>query len=86
MFDIENQTHYEVLELTADASPQEIQLAYHRVKQAFARNSGALYSLVSDEETQSLIRRIEEAFRVLSSPESRRRYDHQGFPLIASAS
>ena len=75
MIDSESQTYYEVLELDPDASPQDIRAAYLRAKAAYKKDSVALYTLISPEETEQLLRKIEEAFLVLSSPESRRDYD-----------
>lgn len=74
-FSDENATYYDVLELTSDATPQEIRSAYMRLKNAYSKENVAHYSLFSQNETESLIKRIEEAFLILSNPEKRKSYD-----------
>lgn len=76
MIDSEGRNYYEILEVQTDASPQVIRAAYLRAKSAYRKDSVALYSLISPEETEELLRKIEEAFQVLSNPERRREYDH----------
>lgn len=71
----DTQTLYDVLEVSPDASPNEIRAAYLRAKSAFNKDSLALYSLMDDSDTEELIRQIEDAFSVLSSIEKRRDYD-----------
>jgi curved DNA-binding protein CbpA len=71
----DERSHYDLLELTPDASPQEVRAAYLRVKAAYRKDSVALYSLISESETEDLLRRIEEAYQVLSHPDRRREYD-----------
>ena len=51
-------TLYDLLELPPDCSPQEILESYLRLKSAFDKNSLALYSLVSKEETEDLLRQV----------------------------
>lgn len=68
-------TLYDLLELPPDCSPQEILESYLRLKSAFDKNSLALYSLVSKEETEDLLRQIEDAYQILSHPEKRKEYD-----------
>lgn len=68
-------THYEVLDLKPEASPQEIREAYIRIKATYNKDSVALYTLVSAEEREQTLRQIEDAYDVLSSPEKRRQYD-----------
>lgn len=71
----ENSTHYDVLDLKPDASPQEVREAYLRAKATYNRDSVALYSLISAEERGEMLHRIEEAYEILSNPERRREYD-----------
>lgn len=73
----EERTYYDVLEVTPDASPQDIRNAYLRAKSAYKKDSVALYSLMSEAETEGLLKEIEEAFLVLSNPERRRDYDRR---------
>lgn len=73
----DSQTYYDLLDLAPDASSQEIRDAYFQAKMAYRKDSVALYSLFSEEETQDFLRRIEEAFQILSHPERRRDYDRR---------
>ena len=66
---------YEVLELTPDATPQEIRSAYLRLKSSYGKDNIAHYTLFSREETETMLQKIEEAYIVLSNPERRRAYD-----------
>lgn len=77
-------TLYDLLEIGPDASPQDIRSAYLRAKAAYKKDSVALYSLMSSEETEALLRRIEEAYQVLSSAERRRDYDLRHGLVIAT--
>jgi curved DNA-binding protein CbpA len=75
----ESPTYYDILDLKPDASPQEVREAYLRTKATYNKDSVALYTLVSPEEREEMLRRIEEAYEILSSPEKRRNYDqHHG--------
>lgn len=74
---------YDVLELTPDATPQEIRSAYLRLKSSYNKDNVAHYSLFSREETEQMVENIENAYIVLSNPESRRNYD-QSHGLIAT--
>ncbi|MGZ3687264.1 MAG: helix-turn-helix domain-containing protein [Bdellovibrionota bacterium] len=71
----ENLTHYDALDISSDASPQEIREAYFRAKTAYNKESVALYSLIGTEEREDALQRIEEAYAVLSNSERRREYD-----------
>lgn len=73
----ENTSYYEILELKPDASPHQIREAYLKAKATYQKDSTALYSLISTEEREEQIQLIEEAYRILSSPQMRREYDHQ---------
>ena len=66
---------YDVLELTPDATPQEIRSAYLRLKSSYSKENIAHYTLFSREETESMVQKIEEAYLMLSNPERRRAYD-----------
>lgn len=69
------QTYYEILEVQPDSSPQEIRDSYLRIKSAYSKDSIALYTLMNASETQEILRRIEEAYLVLSHRERRKEYD-----------
>ena len=79
----DDRNYYDLLELVPDASPQEIRSAYLRAKNAYRKDSVALYTLISEEETEVLLRKIEEAYQILSSPERRRDYD-RGHGLLSA--
>jgi len=71
---------YDILELTPDATPQEIRSAYLRLKSAYGKDNIAHYSVFSREETEQMLQNVENAYMVLSNPEKRRSYDgNQGF-------
>ncbi|MFQ5929692.1 MAG: helix-turn-helix domain-containing protein [Acidobacteriota bacterium] len=73
-------TFYELLNLQEDASPQEIQEAYRLAMATYQPGSLATYTLVSEDERQKILGRIEEAFRELSHPLKRHRYDQKLHP------
>jgi hypothetical protein len=68
---------YDVLELTPDATPQEIRSAYLRLKSSYGKENIAHYTLFSREETEAMLQKIENAYVTLSNPEKRRGYDHE---------
>ena len=67
---------YEILDVQSDASPREIREAYLRLKAAYGKDSLALYTLMTPEETNDVLEKIEVAYKTLSNPENRRRYDN----------
>lgn len=78
--DAEKKNYYEVLEIEPSASPQQIENAYIRARNAYSGDSVALYSLMTKEECDAILRQIEEAYSVLGFPEKRREYDRlRGF-------
>lgn len=80
-------THYEILDVAPEASLEDLERAYRLARGAFADDSLATYSLYDPAEASALRERIELAWRVLSDPESRARYDGshrpapEGIPL-----
>ena len=80
--DTEKKNYYEVLEIPMGASPQEIERAYTRARNAYSGDSVALYSLMSQAECDTILNQIEEAYAILGFPEKRREYDRvRGFNL-----
>ncbi len=78
--DTEKKNYYEVLEIAMGATPQEIERAYTRARNAYSGDSVALYSLMSQAECQAIVDQIEEAYAILGFPEKRREYDRvRGF-------
>jgi curved DNA-binding protein CbpA len=72
-------TYYDVLDIAPSASPNEVREAYLRAKSAYNKDSVAVYSLIDAGERDDILRRIEEAYEILSNSEKRRQYDsHHG--------
>ncbi len=67
--------YYDTLEVPTNASAQEIQQGYMRIKNTYSQNSLALYSLIDQHECKQILDSIEEAYSILSDPEKRVRYD-----------
>src|ERR1700691_3370401 len=80
MRDIHDQTYYELLEIDATATQEEILKAYNRARATYGHNSPALYSLFNKEEAQELLRLIDEAYAVLSNQFKRKQYDNESEP------
>jgi flagellar biosynthesis protein FlhG len=72
---LEELDYYEILELSRDASFQEIEEAYRILRETYADGSLALYSLFSEGDAVVMRERMEEAYRVLSDLTRRREYD-----------
>jgi len=79
---IEEQTHYEILEVSPNATVKEIQQAYEHARETFHSDSLAVYSLFSEEEMQKIQASVEEAYRVLMDEALRRSYDQSHSHLI----
>lgn len=78
--DAEKKNYYDVLEVPSNASPQEIENAYIRARNAYSGDSVALYSLMSKDECNAILSQIEEAYSIIGFPEKRREYDRlRGF-------
>jgi curved DNA-binding protein CbpA len=77
-------TFYDILDISSDASPQEVRDAYVRIKSTYNRDSVALYTLISPEEREETLKQIEEAYIVLSDPQKRRNYD-QNYGILNSS-
>jgi DnaJ-class molecular chaperone len=65
-------THYDYLEIAPGASRDRIEAAYARVLERF--NDGMA---PNGQDLSGLVRMIHSAYRVLSDPDSRQRYDAQ---------
>ena len=72
---IEEQDHYEVLEVPHSARVEDIRRAYPMVRSAYEDGSLATYSVFGSSETESIRERIDLAYRVLTDAESRHQYD-----------
>lgn len=67
--------HYLTLDILPGASHNEIHHAYKRAKMTYSSGSLAAYSILEDENNESILREIETAYEVLSNPSHRREYD-----------
>ena len=81
---IEEQTYYEILEVSSNATVREIQKAYEHAKETFQADSLAVYSLFSEEDVKKIRAVIEEAYRVLMDDTLRKQYDELHFQAIES--
>jgi len=68
-------TYYELLNISEDATIDNVEKAYKRVKDLYSDGSDALYSLVSKEERQGILTELEKAHAILTDPEKREVYD-----------
>ncbi|MEW6376866.1 MAG: helix-turn-helix domain-containing protein [Thermodesulfobacteriota bacterium] len=78
---IEEQTYYDILELSPNATAKEIQRAYEHAKETFHTDSPAIYSLFSEQEINEIQAAIEEAYRVLMDETLRKKYDQAHFQI-----
>lgn len=67
--------YYEILQVSSNCTQTEIIAAYHAAKQSYSGDSVATYMLMSAEEIQSELSRIEEAYQTLSHLDRRQAYD-----------
>jgi len=81
----EEMNFYEILNVPPSASQQDIEQAYTVGKHAFEEGSLAHYGLIGQEERESTLSRIEEAFKTLSNPRKRRRYDVRTLKIKSEA-
>lgn len=72
---VNSQNYYEVLEVRLDATQTEIRQSYFRLKMAYSKDSVALYTLMGKEETDDIVKKIEEAYQVLSDERKKKEYD-----------
>lgn len=76
---LETQNHYEVLEVSPGARPEEIERAYRLADATWAEGSLALYSLFDDSDAAGMRERVRHAYQVLSNQRSRGAYDAETF-------
>jgi curved DNA-binding protein CbpA len=72
---LSEQDHYETLEVTPEAGPDDIERAYRLARATYADDSLAGYSIFGQGDAAAIRERIETAYRVLSDSEARRAYD-----------
>jgi DnaJ-class molecular chaperone len=71
------QSFYELLEVSPDASTDEISRAYQIARATYEPTSLATYSIFSEEESHEILRRVEEAWEVLGDDRRRVEYDRR---------
>jgi flagellar biosynthesis protein FlhG len=72
---IDSQDHYEILEVSANAGPEELDGAYRIAASAYATESLASYSVFDEVDANVIREKIDAAYRVLSDPAARADYD-----------
>ncbi|RJS16825.1 molecular chaperone DnaJ [Corallococcus sp. H22C18031201] len=71
----EQQSYYELLEVPATASEEDIRAAYQRQMEMYAPDSIAVYALADPGQLESLRARLTEAMEFLTDPDLRVEYD-----------
>lgn len=77
MHSLADQDYYEILEVPRNGTPAQVDRAYRIALATYRPMSMATYSIFSDEESQTILGRIEEAYTVLSDRRRRWEYDQQ---------
>lgn len=72
---IEDWNYYELLNVERTASAEEIWQGYQAALSTYHPGSLASYGLVTEEERALMMDRIQEAYRTLRDPASRKEYD-----------
>jgi flagellar biosynthesis protein FlhG len=72
---VSHPSHYEILGLAWDASPEQIEKAYHFFASMYEEEAVATYSLLDAEQQREVRARIRQAYDVLRDPEQRALYD-----------
>ena len=72
---LDEQDHYEVLEVSEDATLDDIERAYRMVRATYGEASPAVYSMLESADLDAICTRIDQAYDVLSDASTRRRYD-----------
>ena len=80
------QNYYELLDLASDAGADAVAKAHASAKRMFSADALGSYSLFDPAEREALLARIDEAWRTLSDPASRARYDEETLGLVRAPS
>jgi DnaJ-class molecular chaperone len=72
---LQEQTHYEVLDVSPNASAYEIGRAHKEACSLYAEHALASYTFFSADEREAVLTRIQEAYSVLSDARGRAAYD-----------
>ena len=67
--------YYEILEISPTANQDEIYNGYIKAKNAYSQDSLALYSIMTKDQCNEIIKSIDEAYLIVSDPEKRSEYD-----------
>ena len=67
--------YYHLLEVQANVSNYEIRRAYEYIKSIYTKGNVALYTLMGPSQSQKMVQKIEEAYRVLGNRSLRKLYD-----------
>lgn len=82
----ETSSLYDLLEVGANASVEEIEASYRRIVSYLAPDALAVYSLMSEDEASGLRSQLDEAYRTLRDPTRRAAYDRSredgGYPQV----
>ena len=73
----DDRNYYEILEVPANATFEQIHQGYQAAKNAYANESLAFYSLMTKDNCQNMMELVEQAYLVLSDPIKRKEYDQQ---------
>ncbi len=82
MKDIDECNYYDLLEIPEDASKIAIREAYHASRDLFAEGSTISYNFFSDQERESLLKRLKAAYETLTNDNKRIAYDKEIFQRI----
>ena len=74
---LNDQNHYQVLEISCEASADEIQSAYEVARDIYSHDALVSGSILSEHERRRTFDRIAEAYQTLIAEESRRLYDRR---------
>ena len=80
---------HEILNLSPDAAPEDVERAYLHITTIYSENSRAVYGALSDEERRWMVKRIQEAYESLMTragavAETRQSTQDKGQPSTAS--
>lgn len=74
---ITDQNYYELLDISPQASTQEVRWAYDQAMSIYSADSIPTYSLLSQKERESILSRIVDAYKTLTNGHLRAEYNQQ---------
>lgn len=78
----DSRSYYEILEISVDAHPEEVERAYRMAMATYGDESLATYSLLDEQDVRAARESVELAYEVLSDPVARQRYDTEREPEL----